>query len=72
MGWRTINKYMGMAMAGMFVAQKAMKWADEAKQEDSPGGEDITPQELVKLDDLLSEAFQVAGIPVKITAEWLG
>ena len=70
MGIRSIRKYLALMKVGIALAQKGSEWLEEAQEEDSPGGEEITVEEYLDLVPIIEEAVVDAlGIAVKVKIE---
>jgi hypothetical protein len=73
MGMSTIFKYLGLAMEAATQAASVNAQIKEAKAPDSPGGKEITPEELKTLVEDLDDTFsdvvtricEEAGLKVK-------
>jgi len=67
MGIRSITKYLALIRVGMNLAQKGVEWMERAKDEDGPGGEEITPDEYLELIPIIEEAIiDGLGLAVKV------
>jgi len=71
-------KYMALAMAFAGVASRVFLWLQQAQAENSPGGDDIEPSEMVQLqsviEDAVNQGLQGAKIPIiaTVTLTYLG
>jgi hypothetical protein len=67
MGMRSVFKYLGLFRVATALVQDAMKWLDRARDDDSPGGEDITADEYLDLIPIIENAIlQGLGLAVKV------
>ena len=67
MGYRSIFKYLMIFQIATTLMGEGMRWVRNAKDEDSPGGEEITPEELLELMPIIEKAvMQGLGIDVKL------
>ena len=67
MGLRSISKYLALIRVGMDLTQKGTAWLEQAKDEDGPGGEEITHDEYLELIPIIEEAvIDGLGLAVKV------
>lgn len=67
MGLRSIMKYLALMKIGMNLAQRGIEWLEDAKDEDSPGGEEVTAEEYLGLIPIIEEAIvDGLGVAVKV------
>jgi len=70
MGIRSIMKYLALLNIVSVLIEKGSKWLEAAKDEDSPGGGDITAEEYLELIPVVEEAIVAAiGVSVVVTIE---
>ena len=68
MGMRSITKYLKLFRIVSYIIEEGGKWLEDSRDEDSPGGEDITIEEYLDLADIVENALVMAlGIDVEIT-----
>jgi hypothetical protein len=67
MGIRTFNKYLALFKVAAVLVQEGMKWLEKARDDDSPGGEDIVSDEYVDLIPVIEKAIrQGLGVTAKV------
>ena len=70
MGMRSFIKYLGLIKVGMNLVTKGTEWMEQAKAEESPGGEEILAEEYLDLIPIIEEAIiDGLGLAVKVKIE---
>ena len=64
---RSINKYVALFRVATVLVQEGMRWLEQARDDDGPGGEDITAGECFDLIPVIEKAIlQGLGFAVKV------
>lgn len=71
-------RYFGIITAFAGIGTKVFSWLQQSQADESPGGDDITSEEVVQLAPILNEAIntglQAAGVPIvaQVTLTYIG
>ena len=70
MGLKSLYKYLGLIKVGMNLVSRGMEWLEQARDEDSPGGEEIVAEEYLDLIPIIEEAIiDGLGLAVRVKIE---
>lgn len=78
MAQRTWMKYLGLMAAFTGIAGRVFPWLQQAQAAGSPGGDDIVPEEVAQLQDVITQAIntglQAAEVPIiaNVTLTYIG
>lgn len=73
MGMRSWMKYLALGSAFAGVGMRVFGWLQQAQAAGSPGGDDITAEEVVQLEpvinDAINQGLQSAEVPIVATVK---